>query len=122
MLYVKFRDQLEVLFKEESLPLTLTTDAYKWGVFMSLYTEVIEECPLELAAQGIRLKHVSGVTVKKMKKTPLEAGNGDIILFGTRWLINAVNKNDKGEWGVLIVIPTDPKGPQIVAVPVSGER
>lgn len=122
MLYAKFRDQLELLLTEESLPTALTTDAYKWGVFMRLYTDVIEECPLELAAQGINLKHVKGVTVSKLKNLPLDAGKGNIILFGTKWVIDPMKPADKGEWGVMVVIPTDPHGPRITPVPVPVDR
>jgi hypothetical protein len=71
MLYVRLRDQLEVLFAEEYLPTHLTVDAYRWGIFISLFTEVIEECPLELSKEGIHLKHVEGVTVTKLRDLPL---------------------------------------------------
>jgi hypothetical protein len=102
--YVKFLEQLQEFIRSEDLPGILLSDPYRWATFLSLYTEVIEECPLELAEQGIKLKYVKGVVVKKLRKAPLESTGDGIVLFGAEWGVRTADPNDSGMWTVYFTL------------------
>lgn len=104
MMYAKFVEQFHDFVKTEQLVDDLVRDVYRWVKFLSLYTDIIEECPLELAGQGIRLKHVKAVDVKKVRRLPSAPAQAGIIMFGSEWRVRTADPQERGSWTVYFAI------------------
>jgi hypothetical protein len=109
MAYVKFRLQMEKYLQANDLPLGLVHCDLKWTTFLSFYTEVIEECPLQLAGQGIDLQHIAAVTVFKIREGwQVNETDDGIVLFGAEWRLTCKNPSHNGSHSTLFVIPRQP--------------
>jgi hypothetical protein len=95
----RFREDLTGFLKEYDLPNALVIDDVKWHTFLSLYTEVIEDCSLVLAEQGIKLKHIDEITVRKLRDIPaVFTANGGVVLFAVSWEARDLKTHRVGSW------------------------
>jgi hypothetical protein len=108
MVYAKFREQLEAYLKLHSLSREITLRDFKWSQFLGLYSEIIEECPLELAGQGIKLPHITKVTVFKIRQLPDSPTLNGIVVFGTAWRLSCVDPRQNGSWSMWFTVPLTP--------------
>lgn len=99
MMYVKFAGELEKYLALHNLPAALVQSMARWTQFLSLYTDIIEECPLQLAAQRIGLPHIKAVTVFKIREGfPPAASTREEVMFGAEWQLTCLNPAESGSW------------------------
>lgn len=108
MMCAKFRNELEAYLSLHGLPVELTQRDFKWTQFLSLYSEVIEECPLKLADQGIQLQHITAVTVLEIRQLPMTESPNGIVVFGTEWRLTCIDPKQNGSWSMLFALPLTP--------------
>ncbi|MBS1830894.1 MAG: hypothetical protein JST93_36715 [Acidobacteria bacterium] len=107
MAAAKFRVELEALLTALGLPVELTQRDYQWAKFLSLYSEVIEECPLAIESAA-SMQHVKAVTVYKLRELPVKETEDGIVLFGIEWRLECVNPKHQGTWTMLFIVPPQP--------------
>lgn len=107
MSYRKFRIQMREYLTAYGLPLDLVDSDLEWVNFLSLYTEVIEECPLVLT--NVNLNHITEVTVYKLREgwPATETADG-IVYFIAEWRLTCKDPKHEATYSNVFVIPKKP--------------
>jgi len=100
----KFVTELRDFLERDDLPLTLFKESATWIQFMSLYSDVVEECPLLLRGNSTP-RHVKAVTVFKVPNLAPQVIDGKLTALATEWRLNCLNPKDDCKWTQVFLQP-----------------
>lgn len=97
MLGGKFLSEFREFLSGDGLPLILFKDSESWIRFMSLYADVVEECPLLLKGSSTP-RHVKAVSVYKVPNLAPQLIGSSFTALATEWRLSCVNPDDDCKW------------------------